>query len=124
MTQQLTKELIFARAADPLPVAKVDVPEWGGTAYVRSMTARERDDFETSNMKLGKDGKPVPQLANYRGRLAARVLCDEKGHRLFTDDDASQLGDMAASALDRVIDAAKKLNGMDAMAVEDARGNS
>lgn len=120
----LTRELIFARASDPLPVEQVVVPEWGGAVYVRSLTAKERDEFEASCTKFdGKDGKPRPQLANYRGRLAARVLCDSKGSRLFSDDDAAQLGDMAASALDRVVDAARKLNGMAAESIEEAKGN-
>lgn len=118
----LKADRIRQMAGRPLPAHPVDVPEWGGRVYVRELTARERDDFEAGCVTL-KGDKQTPNLRNYRGRLAALVLGDEGGNRLFADDDAGQLGDLPAAALDRVLDVARKVNGMTKEAQEEAEKN-
>lgn len=100
----------------------VEVPEWGGTLWVRTLTASERDAFEASLVRV-RAGKIEPNNANQRGRFVALCATDEAGQRLFTDDDAGQIGDRAAPAVERVYEAALRLNGMRAKDVEDARGN-
>lgn len=120
----LTREAILRQAEERLPVESVAVPEWGGDVTVRTITAKERDLFEAGCRRVSKDGTAVPKLDNLRGRLAALVISDEKGNRLFTDDDASMLGDLSVKSLERVLDAARRLNGMGEDSVEDAGGNS
>lgn len=93
----------------PAPVP-VDVPEWGGTVYVRAMTGYERDAFELA--MLGPDGKADKR--NFRGRLAAACLCDTNGHALFEPRQAAELGATHAAALSRVFDVAAELNGFTA----------
>lgn len=104
MPMILTREAILA--ADDLPRQRVDVPEWGGAVTVRSMTASERDAWETS--LIAGDGER--NMENARARLVSLCVVDEDGKRLFTDDDALLLGQKAASAVDRVFQAAVKLN--------------
>ena len=106
-----------------LPLVRVDVPEWGGEVWVRTLTGAELDAFEASRVRVGKNGKPELAIANTRGTLAALCCCDEKGARLFSDDDAPELGRLGARGLDRVYDAAARLNGLSKEAVEEARGN-
>lgn len=118
----LTKSDIFKQSA--LPVELVAVPEWGGAVYVRTLTAGERDAYESSCVKVGKGGKVEPSLLNARGRLAALAICDEKGSRLFDDDDANELGRKNARALDRVCEVAKRLSGMGEDSTEQAEKNS
>lgn len=117
----LTKEQILGQTGDR-PVRAVEVPEWGGTVYVRTLKAVERDAFEAENARAARkqDGS---QLVNLRARLAALTVCDESGQRLFSDIDAVELGQRSGAVLDRIFDAATSLNGMGPAAVEEARGN-
>ena len=73
----LTRDEIFA--ASDLPVEEVQVPEWGGSVYVRTMSGTERDSFEQEIVDARKAG----QEANVRGRLAARTVSDQQGERMF-----------------------------------------
>lgn len=118
----LSKADIF-NDKDDLVVQSVAVPEWGGDVYVRGLTGNERDAYEAGLIRVGSNGKVETVTAQARGRLAAIGLCDEKGRRLFTDDDARQLGDKNAAALGRICDRIRKLSGMDAEAIEEAKGN-
>ena len=118
----ITKQQILA--ATNLPVEPVDVPEWGGTVHVRTMSGTERDAFEQTMIALkAGGGKGATDLSNIRARLAVRTLCDPDGTRLFADDDAEALGQTSGRALDRVFGVAQKLNGMTAEDVKELVGN-
>jgi len=104
-------------------IEPVDVPEWGGTVHVRTLTAAERDAFDASTVKVGRNGKGEPCLDNLRGRLGVLVICTPEGDRIFEDADAGELGRKNAAALDRVLEVARRMNGMATDSVEDARGN-
>ena len=92
---------------DDLPKEQLSVPEWGGDLWVRTLTGTERDAFEQSMVQK----KNKPNLNNVRARFAVLTICDEKGERLFTDNDAEALGKKSAAALDRVFEVAQRLNG-------------
>lgn len=104
----LSRDQIFA--ADDRTYEYVPVPEWGGTVRVRSLTGKERDQFEASliDKKTGQASK----FANARARMVVMTVVDEHGNRMFSTDDINQLGAKSAGALDRVFDAARKLSGM------------
>jgi len=110
----LDRESILA-AAD-LPVAPVDVPEWGEgeVVYVRSLSAFEAEE------KLRDAGK----RANFHAWFAALLTCDAAGNRLFSDADAAALGGKSIAVLRRIGDAAQKLNGMTKAEQETAEKNS
>lgn len=113
----LGKNLILS--AVDLKSEDVPVPEWGGDVRVRSLTGAERDAFDTS--LLGKDGKR--NLGNIRARLLALTIVDENGDRVFSDDDADQLGAKSAGVLERLFEVAQRLNGMGAAAEEEIAKN-
>lgn len=96
----------------------VEVPEWGGSLYIRMLTASERDKFEASCVGTGKK----QNLSNIRARLVVLCACDEAGERLFTDGDAEALGRKSAAAVDRVFGACSKLNGFSSQDIEDLEG--
>lgn len=96
----------------------VEVPEWGGSLYIRMLTASERDKFEASCVGTGKK----QNLANIRARLVVLCACDEAGERLFTDGDAEALGRKSAAAVDKVFGACSKLNGFSSQDIEDLEG--
>lgn len=107
--------------ADDLPSEEVEVPEWGGTVWVRSMTGLERDVFEAS-LTQGAGDKKV-NLKNIRARLVSLTAVDEEGTRLFSDADIAELGAKSAAALDRVFSVAQSLNGLGNEDVEELAEN-
>ena len=113
----LTKEQIVS--ADDLPREKVDVPEWNGHVYVRTMTGTERDAWE---MGMFTDGEP--DMVNARAKLCVLTVVDKDGKRVFTDGDAEALGRKSACALDRLFDVARRLSGLSAADVEELEKNS
>jgi len=118
----LTKQEILA--AQDLRTEDVEVPEWGGTVRVRTLTGAERDAFEASLTTVDKQGRRVPHLVNLRARLVAACLVDETGGRLFEPNEVALLGAKSAAALDRVFSVCQRLNGFTAADVEEMEKNS
>lgn len=118
----LTKDAILS--STDLPSEEVQVPEWGGSVFVRTMSGTERDAFEQSIIE-GKTAKgSTAKMVNVRAKLAVRVLVDDKGVRLFTDADANMLGTKSGKALDRVFEVAQRLCGIGDKDIEELEGNS
>jgi len=114
----LTRDQILA--APDLKTESVPVPEWGGEVLVRMMTASERDDFE-AKLFVGEGEKRRVNQKDFRARLCAIVLVDDKGERLFKVDDVELLGRKSAAALERVFEVAQRINGLGEKAVEEAK---
>lgn len=113
----LSREQIIG--ADDRKTQDVEVPEWGGTVRVRALSGAERDSYEAGIVQLRADGTKQVNLKNLRGRLVSLSCVDEDGNRIFTDEDATALGDRSASALERVFDVARKLSGLSEDDVEE-----
>jgi hypothetical protein len=89
------------------------VPEWGGTVYVRELTAAERDEVETWSVAAKREDNPdADAVLNLRARVAVKSVVDDKGLRLFSDKDADELGQKSASALDAIFSMTLGLSGM------------
>ncbi len=102
---------------------EVDVPEWGGKVKVKMMTGTERDSFEQSIMKT--DGKDIVRdMANMRAKLLVRTICDDAGKRIFTDKDIDLIGGKAAASLEKVFEAAQRLNKLSNADTENMEKNS
>ena len=87
----------------------VPVPEWGGQVYVGMMTGEERDEWE--QMCAGTRGKDKKSnIKNLRAHLAVFTVQDETGAKLFNLTQVQALGKKSCAALDRIFDAAAKLN--------------
>lgn len=114
----LTRESILA--ATDLKTQAVEVPEWGGSVFVRVLTGTERDALELkfSSVKAGK------RVDNLRGWVVALMACDESGKPLFSEKDAQALGAKNSIALDRVMDAGMALNKVTDQDVKAAVGES
>lgn len=105
-------------SAEDLPHEDVAVPEWGGVVRIRTMTAGARDDYEQT--MLAAKGQ---RQRNVRAQLVALCAVDETGGRLFGPGDIEALGAKSAKALDRLFDAAIRLNGLGASDIEDLEKN-
>lgn len=113
----LSKEEILN--ANDIVIEEVQVPEWGGSVFVRSLSGTDRDAFEQSVV----EGKKM-NLANIRARLCAKTICDADGERLFTDADVTALGRKSAKALNTVFEVAQGLNGLSTDDVKELEKNS
>lgn len=113
----LSKDQILG--ADDRKTEEVPVPEWGGSVLVRTLSGRERDEFEASTVKT-RGGKQESNYDNFRARFVALCVVDETGQRLFrTNAEVSMLGNKSVAALQRVFDKAQEMNGMSQKDVED-----
>ena len=117
MSELLTRAAILA-AAD-MPTVDVPVPEWGGTVRLVTLTGAERDAWEA---QFTGDEKERP--GNIRASLAAICIVDAEGNRMFGDADVIDLGKKSAPALDRIFDAACKLNRLRPSDIEELEKNS
>ena len=109
---------------DDLVTEDVEVPEWGGTVRVRSMTARDKDSFDMRLVKLQEGGKSAEiNRRNIRASLVVASVIDDKGERLFSDDDVEMLGAKNGVAIDRVFAVASRLSLLNPDDAEELAGN-
>ena len=104
----------------------IEVPQWGGSVTIRSLTGTERDHYESTLVSYQRDAQGRPQvkaieLDNLRARLISLVAIDDKGARLFTTADVLALGEKNANALDLLFQAAQTLSRLTAPAIEAAK---
>lgn len=108
--------------ADDRKTEEVEVPEWGGSVLVRTLSGKERDAYESGTITV-KSGKQVENFENLRARLVALCLVDEKGVRLFNTKDVTSLGNKSAAALQRVYNKCQELNAVTDKDVEELTEN-
>ena len=100
----LTAEQI--KKANDIKTIELNVPEWGGSVKIAEFNVKTRGEFELWVQK-NKDN-----LASMRERLALLVLVDEHGNKLFNEADLPILQGKNGKILDRIFEAACKLNGL------------
>lgn len=106
--------------AKDIPIATVQIPEWGGEAFVRRQNIRERDflipisygfleikppkkegEEPIFKMKEGEDAEKA--YAKHRLFTVGFALCDENGVRIFNDDEIeSVLGAKSPVVIERI----------------------
>ena len=105
----LDAKAIFA--ADDARLEKLHVPEWNGDVFLRVITGTDRDRFE--------EAWSEQKLKAFRIRFLLLTLCDEDGERLFKDEDAEGLGKKSSVVINRLFDAAWKLNAFTQEAIDE-----
>jgi hypothetical protein len=104
--------------AKDIKIELVPTPGWGGEVYVKGLNGAERDKFEGSLVIMrGKDKQM--NMANIRAKLASMSICDEKGKRLFNENDVQALSQKSAAELQRVFAVAQRLSGISDEDVEE-----
>ena len=124
----------------------IDVPEWfdDGQVIIIELSGKERDAFEADMVQLGTNGQQKINLRNIRAKLVARCIVNpddfiiekvatlpmtatlKEGHtitRMFNDIETSDLGDVSATALQRVFEAAQHLSGITKEDVKELAGD-
>jgi len=106
----LSKAAILA-AKDTKLSDPVEVPEWGGEVYIKTLSGTERDVFEEAYAK--------DKMKQFRSRFLVLTLSDEKGGRLFEDSDIEELGKKSSVVINRLFEVAWKHNALSNEAVDD-----
>ena len=100
----------------------VDLSRWAGDGagiWIRSMTAEERDGYEQGLIKqsqgrTARGGSVEMDLRNARAKLVARcaVSAEVDGVRIFSDADATKIGQKNAPMIDALYDVASRVSGI------------
>jgi hypothetical protein len=137
----LTKDQILA-ARNTRKTEIVDVPEWfaDGQVLIVELSGKERDAFEADMIQLGTNGQQKMNLRNIRAKLVARCIVNDADFdisndgiatlkhahtitRMFNDIDVNDLGDVSATALQRVFERCQKLSGITKEDVDELVGD-
>ncbi len=115
----LTREEYLQRGMD-LPFEDVPIPEMGEgkTGRIRVMGGDDRDRWDGFLVANRKD------MTGLRAVLVTFCLIDESGKRLFSDKDFATVGRLNGIVLDRLYQAAWKLNKLGIGDLEDSAKNS
>jgi len=119
----LSKDQILQ--ADHKKFEDVEVKEWGGTVRLQELSASDRDQWESESFLIAADGASAkfnPKHA--RARLVVRCLVDEKGRRMFTDDEVAAIGSLSAASVQKLFNKARKLNAISESDIKELEGNS
>ena len=123
MSNVLTKQAIL-QARDE-EIERVEVPEWGGAVFVRSIAASGRGQIEAAAARY-KDskGKDESFARTFTVRLVALSLCDERGERLFSDGEISELQKKNGRVISRIAEVSQRLSGFTKQDLEEMEKNS
>lgn len=112
MTTKLLDRDDILRAND-LRCVKVDMTPygWPGHVFVRSMTARERGQFEYDMQAVAGPVREENQK-KFRARILVMTVVDAErgGKQIFRESDVDALSDKHAGALDYLCDKAQELS--------------
>ena len=113
----LSKKEIFE--CNDVQIEQVKVPEWGGSVYVKTITAKEQDAWSADVTEQKKENR-----ANFQASFLVMCICDESGQLLFDVSDADALGNKSAGALNKMFNVASRLNGLSSGDVKELEKNS
>jgi hypothetical protein len=112
----ISREKLLSQTA----VRYVDKEVFGEVYRLRSLSSRERADYE---IKL-QDKKAGMSVEKARDLLICRVLVDESNNRMLTDDDVGAVGAIDARIASALYVCALEHNGFDESDVKDLVKNS
>ena len=104
----LTRDQILA--ATPR-LKEMEVPEWGGSVFIRPLTIHEQAKLADLGTKHEKSSV-VDRMKNCTMRLVQWSVCDERGGSMFEAADLEPLMAKSASAFLRLQDAILALSGL------------
>ena len=106
-------------ATDDRP--RVPVVAWGRTLYLQPMSGTERDSYDVELHRASEAGE---RMNNWRAKQLVRSLVNERGERIFTDEQAGELGKKNNATLRRLFEQTEAINATGPDAVETAAKNS
>jgi len=110
--------LLAALAAKAIPV---EVPELGGTVFIKELAALQQMEINTFRSTLENTAE---DNVRFMCHVLGLVLSDESGNLLFTEDEVGLLANSKLKLLNPLFGQALEVNGMTPKAKEEAEGNS
>ncbi len=106
----------------------IEVPQWGLTVRIATMSGADRDKWELSMMQTdasSERGLKLNMDAYSRAGLIALCLVDEKFNRIFdTPKKVEALSQKSAAVLDVLYEASQRINGITDADIDDLEKNS
>ena len=106
---------------------EVEVPEWGGSVYLRKWTGKDRSLFWSKSVKASDEGAEMnwDTLFENQTLVVAMSLCDENGDKLFstTDEDLAILGAKDGDIIQRLYTESLLINGLAQSSIGEAAKN-
>lgn len=115
----LTKEQILK--AKDYDLKEVEMPEWGGSVFMRSFSGKERSELE---VEVTENGGNILIDSTLRARFIRKCLCDGEGNLLFAEEDIDVLNQKSAAALEKLFNLTLEVSGFSDKDVEDMEGKS
>lgn len=107
----LSREAI--QKVNDLPTEEVRVEEWGGSVLIKSMTGKERDDFEATIQKKSKGKGDDIDIRGLKVLLLSYAIVDEEGKTIFNDKEGREiLNSKSAKAINTVFERVQEMNGL------------
>ena len=119
--QFLTRDQII-NAVD-IVFENVEVPEWGGTIRVKSLTGDQVDAYQSARV-MTKGESTTVNLKKARAQLVYMGAIDGQGNKLFSQADVDRLGRKSNKALERVADVIARISGLKKESIEQAGEDS
>jgi hypothetical protein len=102
MSKFLDKHSILA--ADDASISRVDVPEWGGHVFLKTLSVADGIEFQSAKEGIG-DEKVLILFLTY-------ALCDEAGVPIFARSEIDEIARKNPHVIARLGNAALSLNKM------------
>lgn len=97
-------------AAQDRKIIKVEVPEWNGEVGIALMNAADRDSWENEVISFDAKGKVQTKKEFFRLKLLVRTLVDDRGIRLFSDEEILELGKKSSEVILRLFEKSMEVN--------------
>ena len=102
MTERRVLSAADILSAPDFKLSPVDMPEWGGTVHVRSLSLKGLIGFQ----RIAGDAAAGKVSAEDIAQLVAASACNPDGSPLFTAEEAAQLVNRDGKAMQRLFSAA------------------
>lgn len=118
MEAVLTRESIFA--SDDTGFESIEVPEWGGTLYVRGLNGLEREEMENHFLK-GDDSSV--DITGQKVKMLIACVVDKDRNQIFKPNDAGKINKKSGVVIDKIFGVCCRLSGLTDAAIEEIKGN-
>jgi hypothetical protein len=105
------------RAARDYLIEPLDVPKWGGTVYLRSLSLQDARVFQNVSAAAAAGTFTTDDMV----KVVAVCLCDENGTRLFDDNTVADLAAKDLDVIRQLFDKAVVVIGLSKQGVEDEK---
>lgn len=124
----LTREAFLKNEKVKPKVHEIFIEALDQYVYMKEMSASDQDSYELSIIDLvdQPDGsvKAKRNLDSNKAKYLVRVLCDEKGKRMFKDTEFHFIGEMSIPVIRELHTKALELNRATEKEIEDMEKNS